>query len=79
MSKQQPQKQTAYTEMQLAMLSGMVNCSLNGSDIWQRIPCRGDYPTPEELIAWAAAEAVQRLLCNGGNRRRTAGLPRLYR
>jgi len=58
----QPNKPSAvYTQMQLAILSGMLNCSLKGSDIWQRIPCRGDCPTPEELIAWAAAEAVRRI------------------
>ena len=58
----QPNKPSAvYTQMQLAILSGMLNCSLKGSDIWQRIPCRGDCPTPHELIAWAAAEAVRRI------------------
>lgn len=58
----QPNKPSAvYTEMQLAILSGMLNCSLKGSDVWRQIPCRGDCPTPEELIAWVAAEAVRRI------------------
>lgn len=61
MSNQPKKVSTVYTEMQLAMLAGMLNCSLHGSDVWRQIPCRGDCPTPEELIAWAAAEAVRRI------------------
>ena len=61
MSNQPNKTPGVYTEMQLAMLAGMLNCSLNGSDVWRQIPCRGDCPTPEELIAWAAAEAVRRI------------------
>ena len=53
--------QHVHTQMQLAMLAGMLNCSLSGSDIWQHIPCRDTYPTPQELIAWAAQEAVRRV------------------
>ena len=61
MSKQPTTAKAVYTEMQLAMLAGMLNCSLNGSDVWRQIPCRGDCPPPEELMAWAAAEAVRRI------------------
>lgn len=48
-------------QMELAMLCGRLNCALNGSDIWDSIPCAGDAPTPEELIAWAAQEVLRRL------------------
>ena len=61
MSKQPTTAKAVYTEMQLAMLSGMLNCAQNGSEIWKQIPCRGDCPTPEELSVWAAAEAMRRL------------------
>ena len=49
------------TQIRLAMLCGRVNCALSGSNVWDRIPCRGDAPTPAELIVWAAAEALRRL------------------
>ena len=48
-------------QIQLAMLCGRVNCALRGSNIWNTVPCRGEAPTPAELIAWAAAETLRRL------------------
>ena len=56
-----PEAAAVRTRIQLAMLCGRLNCALSGSDVWQRIPCKGVCPTPEELIAWAAAEALRRL------------------
>ncbi len=61
MSNQPNKTPGVYTEMQLAMLAGMLNCSLNGSAVWQKIPCLGESPTPEELIVWAAQETVRRM------------------
>ena len=61
MSNQNNKAQTEYAEMQQAMLAGMLNCSLAGSNAWDRIPRKGEYPTVEELILWAAAETVRRM------------------
>ena len=48
-------------QMELAMLCGQLNCALSGSDVWDRIPCAGDVPTPEELIVWAALRVLQEM------------------
>ena len=61
MSNQNNKAQTEYAEMQQAMLAGMLNCFLTGSNAWDRIPRKGEYPTVEELILWAAAETVRRM------------------
>ncbi len=57
---ERPTPAEVETQIRLAMLCGRINCEANGNDVWSRIPCRGDYPTPAELIAWAAAEALRR-------------------
>lgn len=61
MSNHTNKNQTVYNEMKQAMLVGMLNCSLAGSNAWDSIPRKGEYPTVEELILWAAAEAVRRM------------------
>ena len=52
-------------QMELAILCGRVNCALSGSDIWERIPCEGGDPTPEDVIVWAAAEVLRQLAEEG--------------
>ena len=46
-------------QIELAMLCGRVNCALAGSNVWDRIPARGNCPTQAELIAWAALEVLR--------------------
>ena len=48
-------------QMELAILCGRVNCVLNGSDVWDTIPCEGGDPTPEDVIVWAASRILQEL------------------
>lgn len=55
----------AQRQMRLAMLCGRLNCVLNGSDIWDGIPCACEAPTPAELVVWAAAETLRRLEAEG--------------
>ncbi len=47
-------------QMELAILCGRLNCALCGSEIWDTIPCAGEAPTPEEVVAWAALEVLRR-------------------
>ena len=49
------------TQMRFAMFCGRRSCARAGSDVWRRIPCAGSAPTPEELIVWAAREALRRM------------------
>ena len=42
------------SEMIDAMEAGMNNPDPNIQAMWKTIPCRGEKPTPEELIVWAA-------------------------
>ena len=58
---EQPTAPEVETQIKLAMLCGRLNCEMNGSDVWSRIPCEGECPTPAELIVWAAAETVRRM------------------
>ncbi len=55
-----PTPEEVETQIRLAMLCGRLNCELQGSDVWNRIPCKGGCPAPADLIVWAAAEAVRR-------------------
>ena len=50
----------ARKQMELAILCGRLNCALSGSDIWDSIPCEGEVPTVEEVIAWAVLEVMRR-------------------
>lgn len=40
-------------DMTEAMLEGWNSSELAARALWQTIPCEGEMPTPEELIAWA--------------------------
>lgn len=48
-------------EMKEAMLIGL--CSQDSAVVekWKQVPCKGDVPTPEELIAYIAQNAKERL------------------
>lgn len=43
-------------EIQKAMLYGMNSSDPQVRAQWDRIPCAGDYPTPEEFIVWITSE-----------------------
>lgn len=58
---ERPTPAEVESQIRLAMLCGRVNCALSGSDVWARIPAKGDCPTPAELIVWAAAQALLRM------------------
>lgn len=40
-------------DMTEAMLEGWNSSDPAARALWQTIPCEGEMPTPEELIAWA--------------------------
>jgi len=42
----------AMKEMERAILSGYSNPDEQVRAYWKQIPCKGEYPTPEELIAF---------------------------
>lgn len=39
-------------EIKLAMFAGLVSSDPKAQEAWKQIPCAGDIPTPEELIAY---------------------------
>ena len=41
-------------QMSLAMLAGLCNQDPDIQARWKKIPCKGDVPTPEELITYLA-------------------------
>ena len=43
-----------------AIRIGMTDPDPEVQAAWGRIPCAGEIPTPEELIAWSAREVVSR-------------------
>ena len=45
-------------EMKLAMFCGLSNNDPQVQTMWKSIPCEGEYPEPEELIAWAVKRAA---------------------
>ncbi|HQO41855.1 MAG TPA: hypothetical protein PLY12_02470 [Bacillota bacterium] len=44
-------------EIQKAMLIGLCSQDPKVQAYWKRIPCEGEVPTPEEVIAFLADEA----------------------
>ena len=42
------------TQMKVAMLAGLCNQDPQIQARWQMIPCKGEVPTPEELITYLA-------------------------
>ena len=47
----------ARRQMELAMRAGLCNQDPAVQARWKRIPCRGEVPTPEELIVFLATHA----------------------
>ncbi len=42
------------THIKIAMLSGLTNPDPDTQARWKKIPCKGELPTPEELIVFLA-------------------------
>lgn len=51
--------ETVRKHIQLAIISGMTNPNPAVQAQWAKIPCRGVYPTPEEVIAYEALRVEQ--------------------
>ena len=49
------------TEMKKAMLIGLCSQDPAIRKKWKKIPCKGDIPTPEELIVYMAQHVKERL------------------
>ena len=47
-------------EIKLAMLAGLCNTDPTVQAKWKEIPCAGEAPTPEELIAYLAKEITEK-------------------
>lgn len=47
-------------EIQKVMLIGLCSQDSKVKEYWKRIPCEGEVPTPEEIIAFLADEAKKR-------------------
>ena len=47
-------------QIKIAMLAGLHSQDLQVQACWKRIPCKGDIPTPEELIVFLVTEARRR-------------------
>lgn len=45
------------SQINLAMLSGIFNPDPQVQENWKRIPCKGEVPTPEEMITFLTAHA----------------------
>lgn len=48
-------------EMKAAMAEGMRSSDPEAQEMWKRIPCKGEEPEPEELIAWLAEQVKEKL------------------
>lgn len=48
--------ETVRKEIKLAMLAGLCNQDPLVQARWKEIPCKGEVPAPEELIAFLAAK-----------------------
>ena len=49
------------TEMKKAMMIGLCSPDPSVREQWKKIPCKGDIPTPEELIIYMAQNVKERL------------------
>ncbi len=47
-------------EIQKALLIGLCSQDPNVQAYWKRIPCQGDIPTPEEVVAFLAEETKKK-------------------
>ena len=48
-------------EMKAAISVGLLNPDPEVQEMWKTIPCKGEVPEPEELIAWLAGQVKEKL------------------
>lgn len=48
-------------EMKAAIALGLQSADPEAQEMWKKIPCKGETPEPEELIAWLAEQVKERL------------------
>ena len=48
-------------EMKSAIAEGLRNADPAVREMWKNIPCKGETPEPEELIAWLAEQVKEKL------------------
>ena len=48
-------------EMKAAIAEGLLSSDPDVQAIWREIPCRGEAPEPEGLIAWLAEQVKEKL------------------
>ncbi len=48
-------------EMELAILAGLCSQNPDAQAQWKQVPCKGDIPTPEELITYLATHIDAKL------------------
>ena len=51
-------------EMKAAIDEGLRNPDPKVQEMWKNIPCKGETPEPEELIAWLAEQVKETLKNN---------------
>ena len=51
-------------EMKAAIGEGLRNPDPKVQEMWKKIPCKGETPEPEELIAWLAEQVKETLKNN---------------
>ena len=49
------------SEMKAAISEAMQNPDPEVRAIWKNIPCKGETPEPEELIAWLAGQVTEKV------------------
>lgn len=48
-------------EMKSAIAEGLRNADSAVQEMWKNIPCKGETPEPEELIAWLAERVKEKM------------------
>lgn len=50
-------------EMKAAIAEGLKSKDPRVREMWKKIPCQGETPEPEEVVAWAAEMLREKLKC----------------
>ena len=48
-------------EMALAIAEGLHSADPDVQEMWKNVPCKGETPEPEEVIAWVAEMVKEKL------------------
>ena len=49
------------SEMKAAIAEGLSSADPAVTELWKNVPCKGESPEPEELIAWLAEQVREKL------------------